>query len=143
MQNENQLNDKKAALISALLRYGITAAICLIIAITVARSGGMSQENTLAANMGCLSDGFFVAGVFVGGPGLLMWISSTGFFDLFGYAMRSVRRVLMPGKLDHLTFYDYKTSKLEKREKPVRFVAITGLACIALAGIFLVLYSLV
>ena len=138
MQNHD---DKNTTLISALLRYGITSAICLIIAVVIARNSGLSAGNTLSANMGCLSDGFFVAGAFVGGPGLLMWISSTGFFDLFGYAMRSVRRIIMPGKLDHLSFYDYNLQKYDKREKPVRFVAITGLGCIALAGFFLVLYS--
>ncbi len=141
MQNNNDVNEKKAAVVTALLQYGITAAICLAIVVTIASNAGFSLKNDASVNCGLLSDGFFVAGVFVGGPGLLMWISSTGFFDLFGYAMRSVRRIILPGKLDHLTFYDYKMQKAEKHTKPVRFVAVTGIACIVLAAVFLVLYS--
>ena len=136
----DNMNEKKRALISVCLRYGIVSAICLAIAVVVARDLGFSLQNSAGMNAGYLSDGFFVAGVFIGGPGLLIWFSSTGFFDLFGYAMRSVRRVLMPGKLDHLTFYDYKTQKMSKREQPVRFIAIVGIGCILLASIFLILY---
>jgi len=67
--------------------------------------------------MYCASNALFVPGVMWLGVSGLMWIATTGFFDMFGYAFKSVVMLFSPlkkpGDIEH--FYDYKVAKEEKR----------------------------
>ena len=65
----------------------------------------------------CASNALFVPGVMWLGVSSLMWIATTGFFDMFGYAFKSLLMLFSPlkrpGDIEH--FYDYKVAKEEKR----------------------------
>ena len=65
-----------------------------------------------------IGDGFTVTAVLYLGMGALMWISTTGFFDIFGFAFKKAARVFIPGVfLDtEGNFYEYKVEKEEKRK---------------------------
>ena len=67
--------------------------------------------------MYCASNALFVPGVMWLGVGGLMWIATTGFFDIFGYAFKSLLVLFSPLKkpsdMEH--FADYKLAKEEKR----------------------------
>lgn len=65
-----------------------------------------------------VGDGFTVAAVLYLGMGALMWISTTGFFDIFGYAFKRAARVFIPNFFVDAegNFYEYKMEKVEKRK---------------------------
>lgn len=124
------------------VRYIITAAIALLIAWPVATYRGMGAEQSAAWNARCLSDGFFTAGLLLTGLGALIWISTTGFFDMFSYAFHSLLVLFSPLRKpsEHESFFDYKQAKDMKRGKPLYFMVIVGVACLLVSVICLVLY---
>ena len=90
-----------------------------------------------------LSDGFIVIGFLNFGFGVLVWISSTGFFDIFGFAFKSFLNFFIPRSLtsEKANYYEYKVKKAERRKKTAFFNAmfLVGAAMIALAIVFNVL----
>ena len=73
-----------------------------------------------------VSDGLFVAGFLNLGFGALIWISTTGFFDVFGYSAKSILNFFLPrswmeraGMTPKGDFYEYKVKKQEKRKDPL------------------------
>lgn len=92
--------------------------------------------------MTSLSDGCFITGVLLAGVGFLTWISSTGFFDMLYYGCQSLKVFVMPFKAPKKpkAFYDYKTERATKRKKPLNTVLLVGLAYLALAALFTMLY---
>lgn len=85
----------------------------------------------------CWSNALFIPGVMWLGVGGLMWIATTGFFDIFSYAFSSLLVLFTPLKnpKDHKRFYEYKLDKEERRKgKPVSWsVLIVGLILIIAA----------
>ncbi len=84
-----------------------------------------------------LSDGFFVIGFFNLGFGALVKISSTGFFDIFGYAFKSFLNFFIPRSLldqNREDYYEYKVKKAEKRKETMFFrdMLIVGVCLMAL-----------
>ena len=65
----------------------------------------------------CASDALFVPAVLWLGLAGLMWVSTTGFFDIFSYAFKSLLVLFSTLKKpsDLGSFYDYKLEKEEKR----------------------------
>lgn len=64
-------------------------------------------------------DGFTLVSFVYLGAGALMWVSTTGFFDIFGFAFKKAAHVLIPG-LDPLKvggYYEYRLGKQEKRNR--------------------------
>ena len=73
-----------------------------------------------------MSDGFFVTGFLNFGLGALIWISTTGFFDVFGYSAKSILNFFLPrswmermGMTPKGDFYEYKVKRQEKRKEPL------------------------
>ena len=130
-------------LLKAVLRYGITVFIGAAIALTLAwtRQGEVRQIAQPGVNqtLWCLSDGCFVAGLMLTGVGVLVWVSSTGFFDIFSYAMRSLLVLFTPLRSPekHERFIDYKTRRAEKRRPAQWFLLIVGVVYLALAAVFM------
>lgn len=83
-----------------------------------------------------LSDGFFPVGIFNFGFSALIWISSTGFFDIFGYSAKAILHFFLPRRftMDTGGYYEYKVGKEEKRKKAsvTRDTLWIGLAMIAI-----------
>lgn len=125
-----------------LIPYAMTALIGLAIAVPIALYRGLGATAIAAINASCLSDGFFVAGLLLTGFGALIWISTTGFFDIFSYAGRSLLVLFSPlrkpKELEH--FYDYKLKKDEKRGQAKPHMLLVGVAYILLSFVCLFLY---
>ena len=130
----------KKTLVSMLIQLGIAAAI----AGSVALSQGFSLAAEAYLNFRYLSDGFFVAAILFVGMGGLLWISTTGFFDIFSYAFKSLFVLFSPLKKakEFPHYYDYKCEKDAKREgKPITHtVLVVGLICLAVSLVCLALY---
>ena len=103
---------------------------------------GMSGRAQGESPLRQASDGLFVAGVVLTGIGLLTWISTTGFFDIFGYSVKilwaHISTILRP--YDHVRYYDYKAQRAETRGKTRYPVLVTGAVFLLLSAGFLVLY---
>ena len=119
-----------------------SAAVALIIALGVAAArggfGAMDQRLGLQA----WSDAFFVAGVCVGGTGMLSFAASDGLFDILRYGAGRVLR-LMRSKEDRdlypKTFFDYRMAR--RGRGPTGLSAmVVGAACLVVAGGLLGLY---
>ena len=125
-----------------LLRYGITAAVGLGISAATAWHQGFAWAQSFALNARYLSDGCILAAVLLVGVGALGWISCTGFFDIFSYAVKSLLMLFTPLRKpeDQISFYDYKQLKAGKRGASPRFIFDVGVAFLALSVLFLWLY---
>jgi len=128
-----------------LISIGIQLAVAVVIAVMVAVLEGLTlqQEGYLIFHHLC--DGFFISSVIFVGIGGLLWISATGFFDIFGYAFKSIVHLLTPSNYDaeFPRYYDYKCEQNDKREgKPLTHtVIVVGLIVLALSFLCLALYN--
>ena len=122
-----------------LLKGLITLAIGLMLSGAVAVWQGFSLSIPAALMARTLSDGFFVAGLLFTGLGALVWVSTTGFFDIFTYAGKSLLVLFSPMKQPEKLkkFYEYKADKDEKRKKADFTLLIVGAAYLLLSFAFL------
>lgn len=122
--------------------YLLGGVVALVIALLIALGRGLSLSQPFPENCRDLSDGFFVAGGMMVSVGLLTIISTTGFFDIFSYGVRTLVSHFVPQKHmeDTGKYYDYKMARAEKRKKPLHTSLHVGLVCIALSLLFLAGY---
>ena len=140
------MNDNKKKWIKRLIILIIDVA--LIVWITVSRHGKILGDVTIST-VHALSDGFFVVGLLNLGFGFLMWVSTTGFFDIFGYSAKAILNFFIPrsmlermGRTDKTgDFYEYKVKKAEKRKNSLVPIETFwfGLAMILISLIFMFL----
>ena len=125
-----------------LRRYLISTACALLLAVLFAQIRGFSFSQTLAANLAALCDGFFVSGMLVAGLGAMIWVSTTGFFDILSYGFKNLS-VLVPfhHRRKYKHFYEYKAEQAAKRSKPQFFLLVIGLIMVLIAAIFLYFYT--
>ncbi len=129
-----------------LLQYGISTVVGAAIALWVMNMEGLFDFVDLPVNVifMILCDAFFVAGILLALFGALVWISTTGFFDTFGFAIRTAAHLLFPFFIhDTKTFYDYKTEKAEKRGETKGFLVVVGVGYLLISIVFLILWMLV
>ena len=120
-------------------RYLIAAAVAVLIAAVVAQIRGFGFHQTIRTNLAALCDGCFVSGVFIGGVGCLVWVSTTGFFDMLSYGFKNIASLIpFRPRRKHQKFYDYKQEKNEKRGKTQYFLLVIGLIMIALSVVFVI-----
>ncbi len=123
---------------------GIQLGVAVVISVALAFGSGLNFSDEAYLAWHHLCDGFFVVAVMYVGIGSLMWISSTGFFDIFGYAVRFILNRFTPSRRDEkFTYYDYKCEQNDKRDgKPMTHtVLITGLLVLAISFICLAMYN--
>ena len=127
--------------------------IILVIDVILITLISISRYNTRLASdpinvFHAMSDGFFVTGFLNFGFGALIWISTTGFFDIFGYSAKSILNFFLPrswmermGMTPKGDFYEYKVKKREKRKEPLLPIETLWLggAMILIALIFMFL----
>ena len=67
----------------------------------------------------CWSDAFFVPAVLWTGLGAMMWIATTGFFDIFSYAFSSLLVLfsVLKNPRDHKHYFEYKQDREERRKE--------------------------
>lgn len=80
---------------------------------------GLFETDNAADRVLIISDGFTLVSFLYLGIGGLMWVSTTGIFDIFGYALRKAAHALLPGQdpLKTGTYYEYRLNKKEKQKK--------------------------
>lgn len=122
------------------LKYYVQAGIGLVLAFTVMVSRGLFEKPALADKVMAVGDGFTVAAVMYLGCGAIMWVSSTGFFDIFGYAVKKAAHALLPGMVsdDVGRYYEYKMEKETKRKGFFEnFTLMLGIIFFVLSAILL------
>ena len=117
----------------------IAAAIALL---SAALRGGVAAASA-AEGFRAWSDGFFIAGVFVGGAGLLAFASSDGLFDVIRFGVGKALRIVLSRERRAAyprTLYDYR---LQKRGGGIAGLSavLAGTASLALGALFLWLYT--
>jgi len=117
-------------------------ALAAAVAAGAAWSAGFEFTGGTGKNLRALSDAFLAAGAVTAGIWALGRIASTGFFDLFSYSFRELGSRLNPARRREAPerFYDYKARAAEKRKNRGYSLLFTGLGCLALSVLFLVLF---
>lgn len=88
-----------------------------------------------------LADSFTIPGVIMLMVGVMVWISTTGSFDMLNYGLLKAKNSLIPStQYTHETFYDYKSRKDGKRIKNYSFLFISGGIYMIPALVFNILY---
>lgn len=133
-----------------LISYGVHAAIVIVFAVVLYFDFSPKLDltdplyavyidNLPAWQVRCWSDALFIPGVLMAGMGGLMWIATTGFFDLLRYAGHVIWVRFSPTKdiRELETFYDYKLLRTEARAgKPASHMTlIVGFATLGAAFI--------
>ena len=126
------------------IRYGITALCDLLLAgfIAYGRYTGKpyGDEIDISAFF-ALSDGFFIVGFLNLAFGLLLWISTTGIFDILSYGLKAALYLFTSKRKDKDEggYYEYKMRKNQKR-KAVPFETLWIGAGMIVVGIILFLF---
>ncbi len=114
----------------------LAADIALAVAVAVYRYNTPPAGLESIPVLWAVSDALFVVGFLNLGIGALIWISTTGFFDILAYGLKSVIYLFTPIKKDVSKggYYEYKMEKKEKRKKVPFETLWIGLAMLV-AGI--------
>lgn len=123
------------------LPYLITTLVGAAIVVTIILAQRIWMAEDMTEIMRRLSDAFFVAGVCIGGVGLLVFASNGGVFYMLTFGIIRLfdlfRRNINERK--YKDFYEYKESKKDKKHG-FGFMLVVGLVFIAIAGAFLAAY---
>lgn len=122
-----------------LIQLGVAA----LIALAVALIQGLSLHDPAVESCRHLCDGFFITSVIYISLGGLVFISTTGFFDMFSYGVKSLAAYFTQRDKDFPHFYDFKCEQDAKRQdKPVTYTVLyVGLICLALSFLLLALFN--
>jgi len=126
-----------------LLRWLIAVAVSLLMALSVLLGRGTFQKTDPQQLWMDLSDAFLLPGAMLGGLGGLIFVAGRGFFDMVNFGVMKVLSLVRSEAYraeQPKTFYDYIEAKSTSRRGGYAYLLVTGLACLALAGLFLVLY---
>ena len=123
-----------------LLKYGISAAVCLILVVFYCGVRDFSQME-LVEKYRTLCDAFTIPGLLCLCVGVLIWASNDGVLYGLSYCLNVAWRALIPGaRYKHERYYDYVTRKREKRISGYGFLFLVGVACMAIAIVFMALF---
>ncbi len=124
-------------------KYGIQIIVGLLIVAGLAVGSGLGKQELAEDVVKILCDSFFVIAVMYLGIGSLLWVSTTGFFDIFGFAIGHAAHTLIPGMVKEIEsdFYTYKMTKADKRtEKPLLSTFIVGVLFLIISIILNVIW---
>ena len=122
--------------------YIYTAIVGVVICFGIAFAQGIFNSTSAASTFRILCDSFFVVAVLLIGFGFMTAISSTGFFNIFGYAKEYLKWMFLPARRKEklINYYDYKQS--EAGEKHARWhIVIIGVLFFVISMVFLWLES--
>ena len=132
----------KKKIISLVTKYLICFAVMAAFTVGILDSVGYSPYHPASLKYLSLADAFFVPGIVVFLFGVLIWVSTTGFFDSISYAVTVGLGSLLPflRREGKEKYYDYKLRKNEKRIKGYGFILISGLAYLLIGAVFTLLF---
>ena len=120
----------------------IALAVAIALALGVfALRGGFSLTESYDLYV-CLSDAFFVPGIFFVAFFLLLFVSGEGVFNIFGFAAVKVFLPFLKKNRERskMTYYEYCQSKSEtKKQVSLHYLWIIGAAFLAFGGVFALL----
>ena len=126
------------------LKYGISFGISLILVAIYLFTRIAPAELGAAAPMVLyltLCDAFTIPGIVFFMSGCLVSLSNEGALDGVGFVVSHAIKMLIPGmSKDQERYADYIERRREKRLTGYGFLYITGLVCLAFAGIFMLLF---
>lgn len=127
-----------------LAKYGISLGISLLLA-CVYVFARVDIQNPLATGAvdwyRILCDAFTIPGLLFLMLGCMMSLSSQGALDGVTYVLKNAFKMLIPGMaLKMERYYEYVEHKRANRAKGFGFLYVTGLVCMAIAMIFMVLF---
>lgn len=128
-----------------LRKYLITSGAAVLAGVIVMWLEGFFSGLDVINQMRVLADAFSVPGVLLIMIGVLVWVSSEGIFDAFGYAFYHARAMFIPSfrAYKHVTFYDYKMERSGKRAHGFSFLFFTGLGFLAVGIVFTVIHGMI
>lgn len=128
---------------SFLKRFFVSFGIGLVVALLSFTSRNLWQEGNIERVYRLLSDGFFLAAVLLLGVGALVLVSSTGFFTILDYGMRSAMRLFSFRKSLRLekSYFDFRREKIAKGRPPMGPVLASGCVHLLLALIAMFLFT--
>ena len=125
----------------------VVSAVCGLMFVLFVFYGSADQDFTIVHR---LCNGCFVAGMMMGGAGVILYCAGKGAFDLFGYSAREGLNLIMPifgsnpltseGKRE--SYYDYCMRKREEPKKPIGHLLIVGGGYLVISGILLVIHMI-
>ena len=123
-----------------LLKYGITGALCVALAVGYCVLRDFPQL-TLIQKYRTLCDAFTVPGLLAICAGVLLWSSNDGLFNGLGYCLYVTGKALIPGSRQKvLRYYDYVQSRKKKTITGCGFLFVCGGGCMVIAAVFMVLF---
>ncbi len=124
-------------------KYVIQLLTALLISFMIMLMRGLFEAEKLADKVLIICDGFTITSFAFLGIGALIWVSTTGWFDIFGFAFQRAVHVFIPGQIRDKTgsYYDYKMKKAAER-KPFseRSTLIIGLVMLAASIVLTVVW---
>ena len=157
-ENNEQIKKEQEKLLGKnklLIRYVITASICLVLSFIysaiagifkpyseVAALTGWNINSELTKCMFILCNATFVVGILCAGFGLLVVASNGGAFEMFVYGMRRFISLFQKdvNKIKFQTFYDYHVYKSSEPKRSFWYLIIVGVVFLGLSGLFLLIY---
>ena len=136
-------NEKRTKIVKLIIKYAVCFLIEGIMVWIVAENYSLATAESDLLRYRILADAFTVPGVAFLMLGLLVWVSTTGFFDGLSYALRRFGRIFtFQGASDATMkkYYDYKMERAGKRYSGYSCILISGAVFFAIALVFLVLY---
>ena len=134
----------RSPLSKAMTKYGISFFVSLLLAFVFVytRVDFKNPSATAAVDWYLiLCDAFTIPGLLFLMLGCMMTLSSQGALDGVTYVLKNAVRMLIPGAaLKMERYYDYVEHKRANRAKGFGFLYVTGLVCMALALIFMLLF---
>lgn len=125
-----------------LVDYGVTALVAAVFVWLALWLREYNGAEALVERYRIFCDAFTIPGILLTMTYLLIVLSKHGALDGVGYGLRRLLNMLIPvvnAKFE--SYADYIESKAEKRAKPApRAMLHVGLACMAIALIFLALF---
>ena len=120
--------------------YLIHGGIALVAIILLLVNRGFFRAEDAAGRLLAAADSFSAVALFFVCFGALVWISSTGVFDMLGYAIKKGAHYLIPGmvKMDAEDFYEYKLEKKDKKQKVAyNVILVVGLVLLVISFILI------
>lgn len=100
------------------IKIWVQIGVAFLLAFLVMCVRGLFTKTELSDIIMAIGDGFTVAAFLYLGMGALVWVSTTGMFDIFGFAVKRGAHAIIPGLFtaDAGGYYEYKVKKAEKRK---------------------------
>ena len=128
-------------ILSYIKKYAISFTILGISTWFILALREFSSSDAAAVKYLNLADSFTIPAVIILMVGVLVWISTTGSFDMFSYGLSRAKESFVPSvRYKDEKFYDYKMRKEKKRIKGYSFLFVSGGIYMIPAIIFNILY---